>query len=117
MPNDDENRRDAWTAFALGVLGGAIAAPTLLSFAGLQPLGLIAVVGAIRVRPRPFAAAGLLISIGVTWIALFARAATACGEPPCGSDPTPWIVAALVILAGGGALLMVGISRVRAGSS
>src|SRR5262245_7198882 len=99
--------------FGLGVIGGVIAGLTLLSFAGLQPLGLLAVAGAFWVRPRPFGGAGLLLSVAVTWTTLIVRASSACGEPPCGLDATPWVVASIVIGAAGVVLLAWGIARQR----
>lgn len=100
---------DPWTAFGLGVAGGVVAGLTLLSFAGLQPLGLIAVVGAAVVRPRPFAFAGVLISIAVTWAVLIVRGATSCGEPPCGMDATPWIVLTVGVGVAGLMVLVSGV--------
>ena len=114
---DGEHPGEAWTAFGLGVVGGVVAGLTLLSFAGLQPLGLLAVLGAVWVRPRPFSFAGLLMSVGVTWIVLIVRGATACGEPPCGMDPTPWIVASVVVGVAGFVLLVSAARRRRSESS
>jgi len=107
---------DTWTAFGLGVVGGVVAGLTLLSFAGLQPLGLIAVIGSIIVRPRPFAFAGLLIATAVTWAVLILRASTSCGEPPCGTDPAPWVLFSGVVGAAGLSLLAAAIRRRRAGA-
>lgn len=111
-----EGRRrphDAWTAFGLGAVGGVIAGLTLLSFAGLQPLGLVAIIGATWIRPRPFGTAGLLMAIGVTWLALFLRASSGCGESDCGFDATPWYVASVVVTIVGATLLVFGIRRHR----
>lgn len=113
LVTDGEHPRDAWTAFGLGVFGGVIAGPTLLSFAGLQPFGILAIVVAIAMRPRPFGAAGMLVGMGVTWGLLFARASTGCGASDCGFDPTPWYVAAAVVTAIGIVLLGLGIRRAR----
>jgi hypothetical protein len=110
----ERHPRDPWTAFGLGVVGGVIAGLTLLSFAGLQPLGVIAIVGAVWVRPRPFGTAGVLMSIGVTWLSLFARADTGCGESSCGFDPTPWYVASVTLAVVGFGVLLRGIRRERA---
>src|SRR5690349_19609540 len=109
-----EHPRDAWTAFGLGVFGGVIAGLTLLSFAGLQPFGILAIVVAIAIRPRPFGAAGGLIGTAVTWLMLFAGAAARCDPEPCtGLDVQPWILASVAILAIGTVLLGVGIRRAR----
>ena len=108
---------DAWTAFGLGVAGGVVAGLALLSFAGLQPLGVLAVAGAILVRPRPFALAGLLMSVAMTWTILIVRGSTACGEPPCGMDATPWIAVSAGIGLVGVVLLGSGIRRRRLAGS
>ena len=113
MQHQDMRPRDAWTAFGFGVVGGVIAGFTLLSFAGLQPLGLVAIAGAIWIRPRPFGTAGLLMATGVTWLALFVRASNGCGESDCGFDPTPWYVGSIALLTLGAGLLTIGIRRHR----
>jgi hypothetical protein len=74
----EDRRHDPWTAFGLGVFGGVVAGLTLLSFAGLQPLGLSAISVGILVRPRPFGTAGVLLGTGATWLLLFAGAAARC---------------------------------------
>jgi len=79
---------DAWTAFGVGVLGGMIAGLTLLSFAGLQVFGILAIACTALIRPHAFAFSGLLISIAVTWTTLMIQGTTGCGEPPCGMDAT-----------------------------
>jgi hypothetical protein len=110
--------RDAWTAFGLGVLGGVIAGLTLLSFAGLQPLGLLAIVVGILVRPRPFGAAGVLLATAGTWLILVTGATARCDPTSCTSpDLTPWIAGSLAIGSVGVLLLCVGIRRARAPGS
>ena len=113
---DDERQRVAvrepWLAFGLGIVGGFVAGLTLVSFAGVQLLGVIAVVGGIRVRPRPFGAAGLLLGTGLTWLILFVAASARCDPLSCqGPDLSPWFVAAILLLMGGVALLAIAILR------
>jgi hypothetical protein len=108
------DRRDPWTAFGLGVFGGVIAGLTLLSFAGLQPLGVLAIVGAIVVRPRPFGSAGLLMGWGSTWLLLLWRANSSCDPSSCQNpDLIPWIAAGFILVGGGVALLAVAVRRIR----
>jgi len=109
-----DHPRDAWPAFGLGIFAGVIAGLTLLSFAGLQVFGILALIVAIAIRPRPFGAAGAIIAVGVTWLVLFAGAAARCKPESCTSlDVTPWIAASIAILAFGVGLLGVGIRRAR----
>src|SRR5262245_65683390 len=103
-----QDPRDTWTAFGLGVFGGVIAGLTLLSFAGLQVFGILALFVTIAIRPRPFGAAGATIAVGVSWLVLFAGVAARCEPASCTSlDATPWIAASIVILAVGAGLLGV----------
>ena len=112
MSEQGDHRTDPWTAFGLGVFGGVIAGLTLLSFAGLQPLGLLAILVGVRVRPRPFGAAGVLLAIGSTWVILFAGAAARCDPSSCRNpDLAPWFVAAFALLVAGVGLLVRGVRR------
>ena len=109
---------DAWTAFGLGVLGGVIGGLSLLSFAGIFLIALIAIVGGVVVRPRPFGAAGVLIGWGVTWISLLAAAQSRCDPASCvAPDLTPWVAAGIGLIAVGLVLLAVAIRRIRTRSS
>ena len=106
MTSDGTGHHDPWTAFGLGVFGGVIAGLTLLSFAGLQPLGLLAIVGGTLVRPRPFGAAGVLLGIGATWVILFTGAMARCDPSSCQNpDLGPWFAAAFALIIGGAVTL------------
>jgi hypothetical protein len=114
MSSQPDHRGDPWTAFGLGVFGGVIAGLTLLSFAGLQPLGLAAILGAILVRPRPFGTAGVLLGTGAIWLILFAGAVARCDPSSCQSpDLMPWFAAAFVLMIGGATLLALAVHRRR----
>jgi hypothetical protein len=114
MQHGHDRPRDAWTAFGLGVLGGTLAGPMLLSFAGLQPLGVLALVGAIAVRPRPFGAAGGLIGWPVSWLLLLVAASARCDPASCiGPDLTPWVIVSIAVLAVGLGILAYAIRRAR----
>jgi uncharacterized membrane protein len=108
---------DAWTAFGLGVAGGSIAGMSLLSFAGIFLVAVIAIVGGVRLRPRPFGAAGVLMGWGATWLALLTATGSGCNDATCGTtnlnDLTPWFAAAVGIVALGSVVLLIGIRRVR----
>ena len=106
--------RDGWTAFGLGVAGGVIAGLSLLSFAGIFLVAVIAIGGGVRLRPRPFGAAGVLFGWGATWVSLLA-AASGCGDPTCGTGPdlTPWYMTAAALIALGSVLLVVGVRDAR----
>jgi len=104
--------RDAWTAFGLGVMGGVISGLSLLSFAGIFIVAIIAILAGFLVRPRPFGAAGVLIGWGVTWLSLLAGAQSRCDPASC--EPpnlTPWIAIAVGLFASGALLLVIGIRR------
>jgi len=104
--------RDGWTAFGLGVLGGTLGGLSLLSFAGIFLIALIAIVGGLLLKPRPFGAAGVLVGWGTTWIIVLAGAQARCDPASCtGPDLTGWFVAGAVLILLGAAALVVGIRR------
>jgi len=114
MPHDSGHQRDAWTAFGVGVFGGVIAGVTLLSFAGLQAFGILALVVAIVIRPRPFGAAGALMGMAVSWLLLLGAATARCDPADCtGPDLTPWIAASVVVGVAGFVVLVSGARRRR----
>ena len=114
MSVNHDSHNDPWTAFGLAVFGGVIAGLTLLSFAGLQPLGVLAIVGGTLVRPRPFGAAGVLLGIGANWLILFAGAVARCDPSSCQNpDLAPWFVAAFVLMVGGAVMLARAVHRRR----
>ena len=108
---------DPWTTFGLGVLGGVIAGLSLPSFAGIFLVGIVAIIAGIRVGPRPFGAAGVLLGMGVTWIEVFWQAQTSCDDPTSNGcippDMRPWFAIAAAILVAGTVLLALGIRRAR----
>ena len=104
--------RDSWTAFGLGVLGGTLGGLSLLSFAGIFLIALIAIVGGLLLKPRPFGAAGVLVGWGATWIIALAGAQARCDPGSCtGPDLTGWFVAGTVLILLGAIALVVGIRR------
>jgi hypothetical protein len=101
---------DSWTAFGVGVLGGVVGGLSLLSFAGILAVALIAIVGGFGLRPRPFGAAGVLLGWATTWVIVLAGAQARCSSP-CGTDITPWVAFATGLATIGTGLLVVGIAR------
>jgi hypothetical protein len=75
-------RPDPWTAFGIGAIGGVIGVLSILSFAGIFAVGLIALLGGVALRPRPFGAAGVLIGWAATWIAVLAAAQSLSDTSP-----------------------------------
>jgi hypothetical protein len=109
-PNRTDSHTDSRTAFGVGVLGGVVGGLSLLSFAGILAVALIAIVGGFGLRPRPFGAAGVLVGWAATWVIVLTRAQAQCSAP-CITDIGPWLVFAVGLSAVGGALLLVGITE------
>jgi hypothetical protein len=110
----DEGHRhgDAWTTFGVGVLGGVIGGLSVISFAGIFAVALIALVGGFAVKPRPFGAAGVLLGWAACWTILFAGAQARCDPGSCvGPDLTPWVGMIVSIALVGVSLLAVGLVR------
>jgi len=104
--------RDRWTAFGLGVLGGVLGGIAVLSWAGIQPLGIIGIGVGLLVRPRPFGAAGVLMGWGGMTLLLLAGAQARCDPASCGApDVTAWVVVALGLVVLGAVALIVGLRR------
>ena len=104
--------RDRWTAFGLGVLGGVLGGIAVLSWAGIQPLGIIWIGVGLLVRPRPFGAAGVLMGWGGVTLLLLAGAQARCDPASCGApDVTAWVVVALGLVVLGAVALIVGLRR------
>jgi hypothetical protein len=95
-----------------GVLGGLLGGLAMLSWAGIQPLGIIVLGVGSLLRPRPFGAAGILVGWGgVTWL-LLAGAQARCDPASCGApDVTGWVVVAVGLIVLGAATLMLGFRR------
>jgi hypothetical protein len=107
-----EPRQDAWTAFGIGVVGGVIGGLSLLSVAGIFAVALIAILGGVAVRPRPFGASGVLLGWAACWTILFAGAQARCDPASCvGPDLTPWLAVIVSIALLGVILLAVEIAR------
>jgi len=114
IAHSTEASHDAWTAFGVGVLGGVIGGLSLLSFAGILGVALIAISGGIGVRPRPFGAAGVFTGWAVAWVVALGAAQTRCDPASCvGPDLTPWLTFAAILAVVGVLLLLVGIARPR----
>jgi hypothetical protein len=112
LARSTEAPHDAWTAFGAGVLGGVIGGLSLLTFAGIFGVTLIAISGGIGVRPRPFGAAGVLIGWAAAWVLALSAAQAGCDPASCvGPDLTPWLIVASILAAIGVLLLLVGITR------
>ena len=112
MTSPSHTHADPWAAFGVGVLGGVVGGLSLLSFAGIFAVALIAILGGIAVRPRPFGAAGVLLGWAATWVIVLAAAQARCDPASCvGSDLRPWVAFAVVVAVIGVALLLVGIAR------
>ena len=110
----DHPPRDAWTAFGLGVLGGVIGGLSVLSFAGIFIVVLIAMFGGIALRPRPFGAAGVCAGWGVAWLSLLASAQARCDPTSCTLfDLTPWVAIGVGLVVAATALILAGIRRER----
>jgi hypothetical protein len=108
----EHGHTDPWTAFGVGVLGGVIGGLSLLSFAGIFVVALIAIVGGLALRPRPFGAAGVLLGWATSWIIVLAGAQARCDPASCvAPDLSPWVVVAASIAATGLGLLAIGIVR------
>ena len=104
--------RDRWAAFGLGVLGGVLGGIALLSWAGIQPLGVIVIGVGIFLRPRPFGAAGVLIGWGGVALLLLAGAQARCDPASCGApDVTGWEVAAFGLAVLGAVVSIIGLRR------
>jgi hypothetical protein len=107
-----ESHTDAWTAFGVGVLGGVVGGLSLISFAGTLAVALIAIVGGVGLRPRPFGAAGVLVGWGASWIILLAGAQARCDPASCvAPNLAPWVAVALGLAAIGCAFIVVGLRR------
>lgn len=103
---------DPWTAFGVGVLGGVIGGLSLLSFAGIFAVALIAILGGVALRPRPFGAAGVFIGWAATWALVLGAAQARCDPASCvGPDLAPWVAVSAVLALIGAALLLVGIRQ------
>lgn len=103
---------DAWTGFGVGVLGGVIGGLSLISFAGIFAVALIAILGGVAVKPRPFGAAGVLLGWAACWTILFAAARARCDPASCvGPDLTPWVAIIASIAVVGFILLAIGLAR------
>lgn len=112
MTRPAHSHADPWTAFGVGVLGGVIGGLSLLSFAGIFAVALIAILGGVALGPRPFGAAGVLIGWAATWVLVLAAAQARCDPASCvGPDLTPWIIVSAVLAAIGIVLLVVGVAR------
>jgi hypothetical protein len=112
MMADNRFHADPWAAFGVGVLGGVIAGLSLLSFAGILAVALIALAGGIELRPRPFGAAGALIGWAAAWLVVLAGVQARCEPALCvGPDLTPWVAFAVALAAIGVALIVLGLRR------
>lgn len=110
MTSPSHSHADPWTAFGVGVLGGVIGGLSLLSFAGIFAVALIAILGGVALRPRPFGAAGVLIGWAATWVVVLVAAQARCDPRSClAPDLTPWVAVAAVLAVFGVVLLLVGV--------
>ena len=108
----DRSVRDRWAAFGLGILGGVLGGIALLSWAGLQPLGIIVIGVGILLKPRPFGAAGVLMGWGGVTLLLLAGAQARCDPASCGApDVTGWVAVAFGLVVIGAATLIIGLRR------
>jgi hypothetical protein len=115
MTPANHRQSDGWMAFGLGVMGGVIGGLSLLSFAGIFVVAIIAIVGGFAVRPRPFGAAGVFLGWGVTWLSLLAAAQAHCDPASCNPpDLMPWVGTAVGLAAIGVLLLAIAIRHLRA---
>ena len=104
--------RDRGPALGLGVLGGLLGGIAVLSWAGLQPLGIIVIGVGILLRPRPFGAAGVLMGWGGVTLLLLAGAQARCDPASCGApDVTGWVAVAFGLVVIGAVTLIVGLRR------
>jgi hypothetical protein len=108
----DRSARDRWAALGLGVLGGLLGGIAVLSWAGLQPLGIIVIGVGILLQPRPFGAAGVLMGWGGVTLLLLGGAQARCDPASCGApDVTGWIAVAFGLVVIGAVSLVVGLRR------
>lgn len=111
-PSRTSTHPDAWTAFGVGVLGGVVGGLSLMSFAGILAVALIAIVGGFGLRPRPFGAAGVLIGWGGSWAILLAGVQMRCDPASCvAPNVTLWVAFAVGLVAIGGSLIVIGLRR------
>jgi len=104
--------RDRGPALGLGVLGGVLGGIGLLSWAGLQGLGIIVIGVGILLKPRPFGAAGVLVGWGGVTLLLLAGAQARCDPASCGApDVTGWVAVAFGLVVIGAATLIIGLRR------
>jgi len=104
--------RDRGPALGLGVLGGVLGGIGLLSWAGLQGLGIIVIGVGILLKPRPFGAAGVLVGWGGVTLLLLAGAQARCDPASCGApDVTGWVAVAFGLVVIGAVTLIVGLRR------
>lgn len=102
-------RHDTWTTFGAGVLGGILGGLSMLSFAGIFAVALIAIVGGGSLRPRPFGAAGVLLGWAAAWAVLFAGAQSRCDPSTCtGPYLMPWLLVTGLLALSGLVLLAAG---------
>ena len=103
---------DRGPALGLGVLGGVLGGIGLLSWAGLQGLGIIVIGVGILLKPRPFGAAGVLMGWGGVTLLLLAGAQARCDPASCGApDVTGWLAVAFGLVVIGAVTLIVGLRR------
>jgi len=101
-------------AFVVGLVAGAVTAISLFAMGTLSILtgGLIFVAAIVLIPPRFFAASGMLVGLGATWLIAAMWAVVGCQpgsyEAP---DVTPFLVLALAALVVGLALLAIGLAR------
>ena len=104
--------RDRGPALGLGVLGGVLGGIGLLSWAGLQGLGIIVIGVGILLKPRPFGAAGVLVGWGGVTLLLLAGAQARCDPASCGApDVSGWVAVAFGLVVIGAVTLIVGLRR------
>jgi hypothetical protein len=108
----ERSARDRLAALGLGVLGGVLGGIALLSWVGIQGLGIIVIGVGILLKPRPFGAAGVLMGWGGVTLLLLAGAQARCDPASCGaSDVTGWVAVAFGLVVIGAATLIVGLRR------
>ena len=83
--------RRFWIGLVTGLIGGT---GTILT----GPIGGVLAIGAIGLavaeRPRAAAIGGVLLGVGVAWLALFGRVMLTCDAGCQAPDLTPWLLAA-----------------------
>jgi hypothetical protein len=100
--------------FLLGLVAGGLGGLILLSWGIAMPiLGLLALAIGGTAPPRPMGLAGTLMGLGLAWLALFANAGSRCStDASCsGPDMTPWLIAAVILIAAGVAVAAVALAR------